>query len=283
MLDRCLDALGSASGIEEVVVADEDSTDGSRERAALRPGIRIVPSAEKGVAAAINAGAAETTGPWILLLGSDAFVRPDTADRLRRRLEDDPRLGLCGAALLTEDGRPSKSYQRLFTLGRALVDALGIRPHVSQEGHGLQRVEAVFPNCLVVRRAAFDEIGGYDVRFPIYYEDMDFCRRLAQAGWEQAIDWDAEAVHVAGGSTRAAGPGSWFRRYHESRVLYLRKHYPRGWVLYLALWAPKAAVHAAAWRMRAVVRGLREDPAGERLARDWASAFRHCVLPSRPS
>jgi GT2 family glycosyltransferase len=279
MLGRCLDALASASGIDEIVVADEGSSDGSVEAAAGREGVRVVQSSGAGVAAALNTGAAASSGAWLLLLGSDAFVRPDTADRLRRRLEADARLAVCGAALVTEDGRRSKTHQRMFTLRHALVDALGIRPSVPQEGTGVERVEAVFPNCLAVRRAAFDAVGGYDERFRIYYEDMDFCRRLADAGWKQAIDWDAEAVHVGGGSTLDAGPGSWFRRYHESRLLFLRKHYPRSWVLYAALWAPKAAVHTVAWQARAVVRGLREDAAGARAARDWADAFRHTVLP----
>jgi N-acetylglucosaminyl-diphospho-decaprenol L-rhamnosyltransferase len=283
LLDRCLEALERATGIDEVVVADERSTDGSVERASTRPGTRIVDSSGRGVAAAINAGAASASGQWLLLLGSDAFVRPDTADRLRRRLEGDPGLAVCGAALVTEEGRPTKSYQRMFTLGRALIDALGVRPHVPQEGTGLQRVEAVFPNCIAVRREAFEQIGGYDESFVIYYEDMDFCRRLAAAGWQQAIDWEAVATHIGGGSTLAAGPGSWFRRYHQSRLLYLRKHYPRGWLLYVALWAPKAALHAGTWRARALARHLREDAAGEKIARDWAEAFRHSVLPSRSS
>jgi GT2 family glycosyltransferase len=279
LLGRCLDALAAARSVDEVIVADEASTDGSAEAAARRSGVRVIQSPGKGFAIAMNAGIEAAQGEWLLLANSDSFVRPDTVERLLRRLEENPRLALCGAALVDDDARRTKTHHYVFTLRRALVDALGIRPPLSQEGSGLERVEAVFPTCALARRAAVDGVGGFDERFLFYYEDMDLSRRLARAGWEQAVDWDAEAVHVGGGSTSSGRPQRWFRQYHASRLLYLRKHYPRGWVLYIALWAPKALAHSLAWRVRASIRGLRADAAGATVAREWASAFRQAVLP----
>lgn len=273
----------ATEAVDEAVVVDEASTDGSVERAAARPGVRVVSSPGSGFAAAANAGIAAARGERLLLLGSDAFVRSDTVALLLDALEQNPRLAACGAALVNEDGTRSKTYARLFTLGSAIADTFGYRPHVTQEGRGVGDVPAVFPNCLLARRDALEEVSGFDERFRFYYEDMDLCRRLVRAGWWLGIDWDAEAVHEGGGSTKTPGPGRWFRQYHESRLAYLRKHYPRGWVLYAALWTLKAALHVLAWRARALSRRLREDTAGERLARDWAEAFRRTVLPSRPS
>lgn len=281
LLERCLDALAAARGVDEVIVADEHSTDGSAERAAARPGVRVVQSPGAGFAVAMNAGIRAAGGELLLLMNSDAFVRPDTVERLRRRLEENPRLALCGAALVDESGRRAKTHHYLFTLRRALVDALGFRPPIRQEGTGLERVEAVFPTCALARREAIEEVGGFDERFRFYYEDMDLSRRLAAAGWEQAVDWDAEAVHVGGGSTSSAGPQRWFRQYHESRLAYLRKHYPRGWLLYITLWAPKALLHALVWRVRAGVCQLRADTAGATTAGEWASSFRRSALPLR--
>ena len=281
LLDRCLNAL-EGSGVDEIVVADEASTDGSAERVAARRSVRVVQSPGQGFAAAANAGIAAAGGEWLLLLGSDAFVRPGAVARLLGRLEANPRLAACGAGLLNEDGTRSKTYSRLFTLPRALADALGFRPEMPQEGQGLTPVEAVFPNCLLARRTAIEEIGGFDERFRFYYEDMDLCRRLRQAGWELGVDWEAEAVHEGGGSTKGAGPGSWFRQYHASRLAYLRKHYPRGWLLYSAVWAPKAALHALAWRSRAAARALQGDAEASRAACEWARAFRRAALPLRP-
>jgi hypothetical protein len=95
------------------------------------------------------------------------------------------------------------------------------------------------------------------------------------------VDWDAEAVHVGGGSTSSRAPQRWFSQYHASRLVYLRKHYPRGWRLYAALWALKASVHAAVWSARAVASRLRSDAQGAELARQWAVAFGRTVFPAR--
>jgi GT2 family glycosyltransferase len=274
-----VDALAASPIVGEVVVVDESSTDGSAEMVAGRPGVRVVPSPGVGFAVAMNAAVRAAEGELLLLLGSDAFVRPDTPERLLRDVSANPRLALCGAALVDENGRRAKTHHRVLTLSGALIDALGVSLRLSQEGRGLARVEAVFPNCVLARREALEEVGGFDERFRFYYEDMDLCRRLASAGWEQAVDWDAEATHVGGGSTREAGPRSWFLQYHRSRLVYLRKHYPRGWVLYVALWAPRAFAISLAWRVRAQVRRARSDAAGAARAREWAQALRESALP----
>jgi hypothetical protein len=277
-----VDALAAALGVDEVVVADEGSTDGSADAVAGRSLVRVVQSPGRGFAVAANAGIAAARGDRLLLVNSDAFVRADTVESLARRLDEDPRLALCGSALVDETGARAKTHSYGFTLGRALLDALGVRPPLRQEGRGLEPVEAVFPTCALARREAVEEVGGFDERFLFYYEDQDLCRRLALAGWRQAVDWDAEAVHVGGGSTSGRAPQRWFRQYHASRLVYLRKHYPRGWRLYAALWALKASVHALAWSVRAVVAGrLRSDAQGAELAREWAEAFGRTVFPAR--
>jgi len=281
LLERCVAALAAAREVDEVVVADEHSMDGSIERAALVGDVRIVQSPAPGFAAAMNAGIAAARGEMLLLLNSDAFVRPDTVERLRARLDEEPLLALCGAALVDESGERSKTHSHLLTLRRSLLDALGFRPPLRQEGSGLERAEAVFPTCALARREALEQVGGFDERFPFYYEDMDLCRRFAAAGWQLAIDWDAEAVHLGGGSTSQHAPQRWFQQFHRSRLLYLQKHYPRGWRLYSVLWALKALVHMLAWTARAGGRRLRADAPGAVLAQQWASAFRHSALPSR--
>ena len=281
LLARCVEALESAGGVDEIVVADEGSTDGSGGRVAGRPGVRVIESTGRGFSAAMNAGIAAAQGDRLLLLNSDAFVRADTVERLSRRLDENPRLALCGAALVDERGIRAKTHSYLFTLRRALLDAVGVRPPLAQEGSGLQPVEAVFPTCALARREALAEIGGFDDRFVFYYEDQDVCRRLSRAGWEQAVDWDAEAVHVGGGSTSSRAPQRWFSQYHASRLAFLRKHYPRGWRLYAVVWGVRASLHALVWSARAFSRGLRADPKGTAVAREWAAAFRGTVVPAR--
>jgi N-acetylglucosaminyl-diphospho-decaprenol L-rhamnosyltransferase len=283
MLERCIDALLGARGVDEIVVADESSTDRSAERVAQKPLVRIVESTRRGFAAAMNVAIEAASNDRLLLLNSDAFVEPDTVERLNRRLDEHPRLALCGAALLNPDGTHSKSHTFRFTFWRALADTLNVRPPLVQVGHGLELVDAVFPTCALARRDALAEIGGFDERFVLYYEDLDVSQRLAHAGWLQAIDWEAKAVHVSGGSTSVGARHRWFAQYHRSRGIYIRKHYPRGWPIYAAMWAAKASVHAAAWSTRAWTRRRRGDDAGAELAREWAHAFRTSISSGRGS
>jgi len=284
LLEQCVDALLAARSIDEIVVADELSTDGSADRVAGKPGVRVVESTRRGFAAAMNVGIRAAANDRLLLLNSDAFVSQDTVERLNRRLDENPRLGLCGAALFNPDGTRSKSHTFRFTFWRALADTLNIRPPLAQVGHGLELTHAVLPTCALARRQALDEIGGFDERFLLYYEDLDVAQRLARAGWLQGIDWDAEAVHVSGGSTSVGARQRWFAQYHRSRAIYMRKHYPYGWPLYAAMWATKASVHVVTWSVQARLRGRRGDDQGAELAREWAHAFRASIGTAlRPS
>ena len=281
LLARCVDALLAAEGIDEIVVADEGSTDGSVESVADRPSVRVVQSPGRGFATAANAGISAAKGARLLLVNSDAFVERDTVRRLEARLDDAPRLALCGAALIDEHGQPAKTQSEILTLGRALADALGYRAHPRRTGSGLEVVEAVLPTCALARREALEQVGGFDGRFFFYYEDTDLCRRLAQAGWEQAVDWEARAVHLTGGSTSRRLPHRWFHEYHRSRFVYLRKHYPRSWTIYAAVWVPKVLVHWFGWSLRARLSRLHGDVSTATSAREWAAAFRRTMLAFR--
>jgi N-acetylglucosaminyl-diphospho-decaprenol L-rhamnosyltransferase len=272
LLRRCLDAVGSACGVGEVVVVDDGSTDGSPEEAAARAGVRVERSPGRGFAVAANFGVAATAGDLVLMLNSDAFVEPDTVELLALPFAGRPRLALCGAALVHEDGSRAKTRDRPLTLVRAVREALSLHLERLPEGSGFERVDFVPLACALVRRRAWEEIGGLDERYRFYYEDHDLCWRLIREGWEVGVRWDATAVHVEGGSSRVHDPAAWFRRYHVSRLAYLRKRYPAGWPLYLAVWAPSAAVHSAAWVARASARRDRRGLA-------WASAYARAAVP----
>lgn len=257
-LARCLAAVFAAEGVGEVIVVDDGSADGS-DAAAAAEGARVLRSPARGFAAAVNQGVAESRGEALLLLNSDAFVRRDTVRLLAEALRGDSRLGLCSAALEREDGARARTFGRLLTLPSALRLALSLPPPPPAEGSGVQRVEFVPLACALVRRAAWDAVGGLDQRYRFYFEDVDLCWRLSVAGWGVAVHWDATAVHLEGGSSRARDPRAWFPQFHESRLRYLRKRYPRAWLGYAALWIPSALLHAAAW----VARG----------DRGWARAY----------
>jgi GT2 family glycosyltransferase len=266
LLERCLDALAAADAVEEIIVVDDGSSDGSPERAAERPRVRVVPSPGSGFADAVNAGVAVAKSDWLLVLNNDCFVAPDTAVRLREALERDPGLGVCAAALVREDGSRAKTFDRQLTMYRALREAASLQLPRLAGGDGIASVPFVPLACALVRSEAWNSVGGLDTRYRFYFEDHDLCWRLARAGWRLAVDWDARAVHLEGGSSRQRDPQRWFVQFHDSRLRYLRKRYPRSWVVYAAVWVPSALAHAALW----LVRCFRGDR-GAALA--WARAY----------
>jgi GT2 family glycosyltransferase len=272
VLERCLDALAAANGVGDVIVVDDGSTDGSDAEAGRRPGVRILRSPGNGFAAAVNEGVRATGSSLVLLLNSDAFVRPAALEGLAAAFERRPRLALCGAGLVDERGRRTKSCDRALTLERALREAANLHYPPLRESGGLEPVAFLPLACALVRRAAWDEVGGLDERYRFYYEDHDLCWRLLAAGWELGVLWDAEAVHVGGASSVSRDPVTWFGRYHESRVRYLRKRYPRASYAYRGLWLGNALVHAGVWTGRAAVR---RDRSGLR----WARAYLDAALP----
>ena len=249
LVGRCVaDAL--AAGAAEVIVVDDGSADASPAEAEAA-GARVVDSAGRGFSAAVNTGVELAAGELLLVLNSDCCLERDALSRLAETLASRPRLGACGAALVDEDGTATRSHGHLLTLALALRAAISWAPPPPPDaGEGVQDVTFLPLACVLVRRAAWHDLGGLDERYTFYFEDHDLCWRLRAAGWGLAVRWDARAVHVGGGSSHRREPQRWFRQYHESRARYLRKRYPRSWPLYAAVWIPSALVHAGAWLVR---------------------------------
>ncbi len=291
LLDRCLDALERADSIREVLVLDGGSGDGSPERAAQRDGVRVLLRPGTSFQWRLNHGVEQATGEFILHLNDDAFVDPDTPRKLLEVLQDDPRVAVSEAALRYEDGRPQRSVGQHRTLLTEML-SLVFLPRLShrfspipippRRDSGVDAAAWLPLCCSVWRRSAVQSIGGFDERFSFYYDDHDFCRRLVEAGWRLVVRWDAGAVHLGGGATKSKDPAGWFGRYHENRLIFLRKHYPRTWWVFALAWPARAVLHVSLWKLRALRsrrRGQRDD---EQLARRWAQAFQATLRVTPP-
>jgi N-acetylglucosaminyl-diphospho-decaprenol L-rhamnosyltransferase len=151
----------------------------------------------------------------------------------------DPTVGAVGAQLFGSDGHPQPGYslRRFPTLGTWAVDLL-LLDHVWKDNPASRRylaadldrtrdqdVEQPSAACLLVRRAAFDGIGGFDTQFhPAWFEDVDFCRRLAAAGWRLRYAADAHVVHEGGVAMRTLGLGSFSAIWYRNLLRYVAKH-----------------------------------------------------------
>jgi N-acetylglucosaminyl-diphospho-decaprenol L-rhamnosyltransferase len=148
-------------------------------------------------AANVNAGAAATSGELLLVANPDTVAEPGSVAALREFVATHSRCGVAGPQMLDPDGSWQPSRRRFPTVGGTLVRRTPLRllfpPLERQRRHYLldERPSEPAPadwmlgGFLLIRRAAFDEIGGFDEGFRMYGEEIDFCYRLARAGWER--------------------------------------------------------------------------------------------------
>jgi hypothetical protein len=241
-LPRCLESLArETTGLgAEVVVVDNDSRDGlaswlAREHPAARA---IVNDANLGYATAVNQGISATRGEIILLMNPDVYLAPQALGTLRSYLEDHPRTALVAPELRNPDGSVEFSarafpgpwtflFNRYSLLTRLLPDNRWSRAYLLSDWdrRGARVVDWVSGACMMVRRRAVQEVGGMDEGFFMFNEDVDWCRRMRQGGWEVACEPRAQAVHDVGASRTRVSSKVILER-HRGMIRYFHKHHP---------------------------------------------------------
>ncbi|HEY6065589.1 MAG TPA: glycosyltransferase family 2 protein [Thermoanaerobaculia bacterium] len=219
----------------EVVVVDNASDDSIQRRLADEvPSARVViESQNRGYGAACNRGARETTRELLLFLNSDAVVGPGAVEALVAALDRDPKAAAVGPRLENPDGSLQPSILRLPTLRRIFFESSGIayltrgrlRGHsATREDHSLPRaVECVKGAAMLVRRSAFEEVGGFDESFFLYAEESDLCARLSRRGWRIRYEPAARVMHRGG----ASGGDALFGQLNDSLAAYVARHQGR--------------------------------------------------------
>lgn len=216
-----------------VTVVDNASDDGTLE-AVCGLAVRAVRSGRNaGFGAGCNLGARTGDAPLLLLLNPDATIAPADLTRLVAVLDAEPDVGLVGPRLLDGDGklipslrrlqRPSSVWSEALYLHRLAPDARWSSEIETRQ----DRYDAVaYPEwisgaAMLVRREAFDAIGGFDEQFFLYCEDQDLCARLRTAGWRIRYEPEATVSHVGGHS---APRTTLLGVLAESRIHFARKH-----------------------------------------------------------
>jgi GT2 family glycosyltransferase len=260
LLLACLDSLAAAIGSlhADVWVVDNGSTDGSatavRER---HPNLRLIENAENlGFAAANNQAIAASSGRYALLLNSDTVAEPRSIEQLVCFADKHPRAGIVGAQLLNPDRSFQASFADFPSLHSELLSATGIGPRLfgrwypnygPRRSQATRQVDWIQGACMLARREAIVRVGPMDDQYFMYNEEIDWCLRMRQAGWQAWYLPQARIVHYGGQSTRQARSAMVLALY-RSKVRFFRKHY--GPVSAMALQSAFVAVLHAKWLVR---------------------------------
>ncbi len=215
----------------EVLMLDNHSSDGSVEAVQQGfPSVEVIALAAKaGKAANDSTLLKHARGRYCLLLNEDSEVRPGTVETLVAALEADPRAGVAGAQLLDGEGNPYACAWKFPGVGTAAIGALFLhsRLTVQSAGDETRRVDWVQSSAMMVRREAAEGIGWLDEQFFVYYDECDFCRRLADGGWHTLYVPGAEAIHHNQLSSDLSSGLPRIVEFHRNRDLYMRKHSSR--------------------------------------------------------
>lgn len=217
---RCVDAILTArppQGVGlDLVVVDDGSSDGTVAALEERPSIRILRNeSPTGYASAVNRGVAAARGDLVVLLNSDAEVEPGSLTRIVEAFDEDPRLGIAGAALSYPDGSPQWSAGREPGLAWLFAQASGI-PALLGRLPGWRRLKPLHATraidvawvpgaAMALRAEVWATHGPLDDSFGFYSQDLDLCLRVRQAGWRVRLVPQFRVVHLHGATIAANG------------------------------------------------------------------------------
>jgi N-acetylglucosaminyl-diphospho-decaprenol L-rhamnosyltransferase len=241
-LERCLDTLEKATTRPyEVVLADNGSVDGAPEKAASRSNVTLLHTGGNlGYGTAANRGVA-TLGDeygWIVVANPDLEFGPGSLDVLLAAASRWPRGGAFGPLIREPSGVVYPSARLTPSLGKGIGHAVVGRvwrdnpwtKAYKQSDTSVTEREAgwLSGSCLLMRRAAFDSVDGFDPRYFMYFEDVDLGDRLARAGWQNVYVPSAEILHDKGHAT-GRDPARNLAAHHKSTYTFLADRYPKWW------------------------------------------------------
>jgi N-acetylglucosaminyl-diphospho-decaprenol L-rhamnosyltransferase len=243
-LRKCLESIATARQdnfrLNRVVVVDNASADGSIEILGnLAFQLKIIRNkTNRGFAAACNQGARGSGADYLLFLNPDTRLSLDSLGKPIGFMENpnNRKIGMVGIQLIDENGHISRTCARMPSAWQFLVQITGfdrVAPrlfssHLMREwNHEESReVDHVMGAFFLVRQKLFEELGGFDERFFVYLEDVDFSSRAHRAGWRSFYMADVKAYHKGGGTSEQIKSTRLFYSL-RSRILYSYKHFSR--------------------------------------------------------
>jgi N-acetylglucosaminyl-diphospho-decaprenol L-rhamnosyltransferase len=262
LLDRLFATLEAARGSLrlQIIVIDNASRDDSVTVLRTRyPDIALIEnSVNVGFGRANNQALPTARGRYVLLLNTDAFVSPDTLAKTVEYMDNNNQCGVLGVKLVGEDGALQPSCRYFPTPWNMFLSATGLFrmfpgtrlvDDMSWDHASLRECDWV-PGCYyLVRAEVIERVGLFDPRYFLYYEEVDHCRTVRQAGWTVVYYPFTQVIHVGGESAGSETSLNADRQIPvlriESELLYLRKHYGALGVLSATLLTALASVMTA--------------------------------------
>ncbi|TFB74345.1 glycosyltransferase family 2 protein [Cryobacterium glaciale] len=261
-LDAFLESLSQACETRHVsvVIVDNASADVNAVRtSAARLGATLIQSAENlgyggGITLGVNSSPLDSQ--YILISNPDVTFRPGAIDVLIQAADRLATAGSLGPQILDATGNVYPSARNLPSLSTGVGHAVLGRLWTSNPWSRRYRADENHPNlqrdagwlsgaCLLVRRSAYDSVGGFDSSYFMYFEDVDLGARLAQAGWRNVYVPSSVVTHTGAHST-AHSATQMERVHHKSAYLYLTRKYS-SWYLSPIRLGARVALAARQW------------------------------------
>jgi hypothetical protein len=236
-LAECVDSIDrySSDFINKIIIIDNGSVDDSAQRLPVLSRLTTVFVGENlGFGKACNLGAAQTNGEFLLFLNPDAALLPRSLHETIAYMQESKhtKVGICGIQLLDETNQVARSCARFPSPAGFVAHAFGLVRLFPQLGHFMaewahdqtRKVDQVIGAFFFVRRNVFEQLGGFDERFFVYFEEVDFSYRARQAGWRSVFLAQAQAFHAGGGTSNQIKARRLFYSL-RSRLLYAFKHF----------------------------------------------------------
>jgi GT2 family glycosyltransferase len=244
-LPACLDSIFRQIVPEkEVILIDNDSSDETAQKVSQQyPQVKLIVNPHNsGYARASNQGIKEAQGEFVVLLNPDTVLQPESLSKMGQFMKENPEVGALGPQLLNPDGSIQPSCRRFPTYSTLVWEFTGLsRLFPSHPLFGswrmgdfdfqeMREVGQPMASALLIRKKVTEVIGLMDEGFRMFFNDVDYCLRIRQAGFKIVYCPQAKLIHHLGGATRKRRLARIFLS-HWGFFQYLKKHHSTGFKL----------------------------------------------------
>ena len=244
LLEKCLDSIFNyAQNIDyEIIVIDNASNDASQKFLSQiqnqNDKIKIIFNEKNlGFARAVNQGTKIASGKYVLLLNPDTEIKKNTLENIIEWMGKNPHCGVCGGKILNPDGTTQPSVRRfpdlfsqsliLLKIHQFLINFLSLRRYfvLDFDYSKTQEVDQVMGAFFMIRKETIDRVGFFDENFFLWFEEVDFCKRVKETGWKIYYYPEAEIIHRGGASFSQVFSVKNQWQFNKSLLYYFKKHH----------------------------------------------------------